>query len=52
MEPRFRPLMQGDWGQPVTTNRRSRWTFKAQWSDTLKLVARELERAGAALGLL
>lgn len=47
MEPRFRPLMLGDWGQPLTKNRRSKWTFKASWSDTLELIARELKHLGA-----
>ncbi len=36
-----RPL-QLPWGQPVTEQRRSRWTFKASWSATLSLLDREL----------
>lgn len=36
-----RPL-QMPWGQPVTEARRSRYTFKANWSATLDLLDREL----------
>jgi hypothetical protein len=41
MNARFRPLR---WTAPSTPDdqRRSRWTFKASWSDTLTLLEREL----------
>lgn len=37
---RFRPL--GVWPYPETSPRRSRYTFKASWSDTLGRLEREL----------
>lgn len=43
---RFRPLA---WDGPVTPahERRSRWTFKAPWSDTLALLRQELSHLDA-----
>lgn len=32
------------WPHPATPNRRSRWTFKAGWQDTLNLLEYELDR--------
>lgn len=45
---RFRPLIA--WPHPETkvAQRRSRWTFKASWSDTLALLQYEIERLGGA----
>lgn len=37
----YRPLHQ-PWGQEPTKNRRTRSTFKADWSDTMALLGREL----------
>jgi hypothetical protein len=45
MKATFRPLPV--WDHPVTAPRRSRWTFKAPWSDTLSLLDRELFYLGA-----
>lgn len=42
----FRPLVWTGARTPGAV-RRSRWTFKASWSDTLDLLARELEMLGA-----
>lgn len=41
-----RPL-QKPWGQPVTEARRSRYTFKASWLDTLALLNHEIYRLDA-----
>lgn len=43
-----RPL--GTWTDPVTPpgERRSRWTFKASWSDTLSVLAREIAMVGGS----
>ncbi|MCA1570764.1 MAG: J domain-containing protein [Chloroflexi bacterium] len=41
----FRPL--GPWLEPDTDPRRSRYTFKAPWSDTLNLLAYELDHLDA-----
>lgn len=46
-----RPL-QLPWGQPVTEQRRSRWTFKASWSATLQLLDRELWHLDADAAIL
>jgi hypothetical protein len=40
IDARFRPL--ATWPYPPTRKRRSRYTFKAAWSDTLELLEREL----------
>lgn len=32
------------WPYPVTAERRSRWTFKASWSETLSLLEYEIDR--------
>jgi hypothetical protein len=49
MRATFRPLRkelwQGEFTKPYL--RRSRWTFKAGWSDTLGLLDRELSQLGA-----
>jgi hypothetical protein len=42
----FRPLRWAEASTPAGS-RRSRWTFKASWQDTLDLLARELEHLGA-----
>lgn len=46
---RFRPLRMETWVGPTTPphKRRSRWTFKAGWNDTLNLLDREIENLGA-----
>lgn len=43
----YRPLI---WLGPVTSDshRRSRWTFKARWEQTLPLLERELEYLGVS----
>lgn len=46
MDVRFRPLPV--WTRPETSPRRSRWTFKASWSDTLELLQRELHHLDAS----
>lgn len=46
MQYTFRPLRWAEASTPATS-RRSRWTFKAGWQDTLNLLARELEYLGA-----
>jgi hypothetical protein len=38
----FRPM--AAWPHAETRNRRSRWTFKAPWSDTLRLLEYEIDR--------
>jgi len=45
----FRPLLKEAWGQPFTpsSQRRSRWTFKAGWADTINLLDREVDYLGA-----
>jgi hypothetical protein len=45
----FRPLHKEAWGGEFTpaSERRSRWTFKAGWSDTLELLERELTHLAA-----
>lgn len=40
----FRPLT--IWPYPSTKNRRSRWTFKTPWSNTLSLLQREVDAIG------
>lgn len=45
MDFRFRPLP--TWPYPPTRQRRSRYTFKAPWSDTLYLLDRELSNLHA-----
>jgi hypothetical protein len=42
----FRPLRWAEASTPASA-RRSRWTFKAGWQDTLDLLARELEHLKA-----
>lgn len=42
----FRPLP--SWPYPETRDRRSRWTFKAGWQNTLDLLDRELHMLGAS----
>lgn len=46
---RFRPLRMETWIGRTTPpeRRRSRWTFKAGWNDTLNLLDREIENLGA-----
>ncbi len=36
----------GLWTDPVTEARRSRWTFKAPWGSTLKLLGYEMQMLG------
>jgi hypothetical protein len=45
-----RPL--GHWTDPVTTDRKSAWTFRASWPSTLELLGRETELLGARLVVL
>lgn len=45
MEYQFRPLDR--WPHPPTKKRRSQWTFKAKWNDTLSLLGQELRFLGA-----
>jgi hypothetical protein len=45
IEARFRPVPV--WPHEPTLNRRSRWTFKASWQNTLDLLDRELRYLGA-----
>lgn len=40
----FRPLPV--WPYPATESRRSRWTFRQGWADTLYLLTYEIERLG------
>lgn len=49
MRATFRPLRKELWDGEFTdpAHRRSRWTFKASWSDTLGLLHRELSNLGA-----
>lgn len=47
MKYEIRPL--GHWTDPVTEPRRSSATFRAAWTDTLKLLERETELLGATL---
>lgn len=46
MNATFRPIPL--WPHPNTRSRRSRYTFKAPWSNTLDLLQRELEKLGAS----
>jgi hypothetical protein len=39
----------GPWTEPITENRRSRYTFKATWSDTKALLTYEVDLLGADL---
>lgn len=43
----IRPLVA--WVDPVTTVRRSSWTFRASWSTTLELLGSEADKLGAHL---
>lgn len=45
MQYAFRPLQ--NWPFKETSNRRSRWTFKAPWSNTIQLLASELDKLDA-----
>lgn len=49
MQSTFRPLDKLAWGQPFTPDaeRRSRWTFKVGFEETLSLLERELDYLGA-----
>jgi len=46
---RFRPLRMWTWIGPTTPSeeRRSRYVFKAKWTDTVNLLDREIEHLGA-----
>lgn len=46
----IRPL--GPWTEPVTKHRRSASTFRADWDDTLRLLAYETDQLGASLVVL
>lgn len=45
MKVTYRPLP--TWPHPETRERRSRWTFKASWQNTMDLLDRELRNLGA-----
>lgn len=45
----FRPLVMSSWQGPTTdpSRRRSKWTFQAGWTDTMKMLDAEIEKLGA-----
>lgn len=46
----FRPLP--IWPYPPTANRRSRYTFRAPWSDTVEMLKYEVDRLGGSAAII